>query len=354
MGAPTFTDAALTASGKIGRYFSIVTVLPTLFLVLWAYAIYRSDAWWDEPNMVALRDQLTHWSIPEVASLLLGTLVLALFLHPLQYATVQLLEGYWGASPLALAAAHLRVRHHRRRRETLLDRLDTHDDEIDAGHKRHHPDKKQDAYLDTAEADEVMPHVVMRDARQFRVDRYPRGGRILPTRLGNALRRYEDHAGTQYGLEAMHTAPHFWLVIPESHLVYVRDSRQLLDTTVRLCFVSLVATMLTVSATLTDGLWLLTALIPYGFAYLAYRAAISAVDEYGTAVETIIDLDRFLLYDSLGVARPANTTEERTTNEQLMALLKGNHQAEVTYVGDETRRAPGTNLLRRLFRRGDG
>jgi hypothetical protein len=87
--------------------------------------------------------------------------------------------------------------------------------------------------------------------------------------LGNTLRRYEDRVGTQYGLDAITTAPHFSLVAPEAHVAYVRDTRQLLDTTVRLCFVSLLAAVLTVAALVTDGWWLLIALVSYGLAYLA-------------------------------------------------------------------------------------
>lgn len=165
-----------------------------------------------------------------------------------------------------------------------------------------------------------MPQVLARDALQTRHERYPDGRRIMPTRLCNTLRRYKDAASAQYGLDAITTAPHFSLVIPDLHLTYLRDSRQLLDATVRLCFVSLLATLTTIAALLTDGLWLLVAFVPYA---LAYRAAIAAADEYGTAVATIIDLSRFALYERLGLPRPRDTDEERRSNVPLMSLCAG-------------------------------
>lgn len=360
MATPSFPEAALTAGSAIGRYFSIVTVVPTLFLVLWTYVLLSSDAWAGSPNVRALGTQLGELSVAKVAWLLVITMVLAFFLHPLQFATVQVLEGYWGVSHVGLGAARVRVRHHRLRMRQLDERVELQRDRIDEEHERWSGfsdngdadawSRNQDTFLGTPDADKVLRNLVEREALTARLGRYPSPHRILPTRLGNALRGYEDRAGAQYGLAAVPTAPHFSLVIPESHLAYVRDSRQLLDTTIRLCFVSLVAALLTVSATLTDGWWLLVALLPYGLAYLAYRAAVSAADEYGTAVATIIDLDRFLLYDALGVARPADTAEERTTNRDLMALVQGNEKATVTYVHGEPQQS-GTGVLTRLVRR---
>jgi|SRR6476469_1828597 len=356
MAAPSIADAALTAGGKVGRYFSIVSMVPTLFLVLWTYVLVKSDAWRAEPNLPALGVRLAEWSIPQVAWLLLGTFVLALFLHPLQFATVQLLEGYWGTSAVALGAMRLRVERHRGRAQRMRDHLDavenaidenfmshsTYSDDLDEDEYQHELDR----YLDLPKANHVVPHVVARDALELRWKRYPDGHRIMPTRLGNTLRRYEDRAGGQYGLNAITTAPHFSLVVPESHGAYVRDTRQLLDTTVRLCFVSLLATVLTVAALVTDGWWLLIALVPYGLAYLAYRAAIAAADEYGTAVATIIDVDRFTLYERLGLRRPRDTHEERETNAQLMSLLHREHIEALHYTPAADEKPPPRGLYR--------
>lgn len=356
MATPSIAGAALTAGSKLGKYFSIVTMVPTLFLVLWTYLLIKSDAWHGEPNLEALGIRLTEWSIPQVAWLLLATFVLALFLHPLQFATVQLLEGYWGSSTVALGAMRLRIAHHRTRAQRLAARVGNLESVVEESFEDHPtytddlPEEiyyqRLDRYLDSPNANQLVPQVVARDALRHREEQYPDGRRILPTRLGNVLRRYEDKAGAQYGLNAITTAPHFSLVIPEPHLAYLRDSRQLLDTTVRLCFVSLLATVLAVAALVTDGWWLLVALVPYGLAYLAYRAAIAAADEYGTAVATIIDLDRFTLYESLGLPRPRDTDEERLANDQLMSLLRWETTAIIRY----SRRPDENPKPRQLYR----
>jgi len=361
MAAPSIADTALTAGSKIGKYFGLVTMVPTLFLVLWVYVLIRSDAWHGAPNPTALGIRLSEWSISQVAWILLATFGLALFVHPLQFATVQLLEGYWGSSAVALGAMRLRVAHHRKRAQTLERRVDRLDEVIGERFQEHpscpeNPDdptydERLDRYLDSRNADDLTVHVVVRDALQARYERYPEGRRIMPTRLGNTLRRYEDAVGGQYGLDAITTAPHFLLVIPEPHVAYLRDSRQLLDTTVRLCFVSLLATLITVAVLLTDGLWLLVALGPQALAYLAYRAAIAAADEYGTAVATIIDLDRFALYDHLGLPRPRDTEEERRSNAQLMSLLRWETTETLQYAQRPDRNARPRQLYRPVKRR---
>lgn len=366
MAAPSIADAALTAGSRVGRYFSIVTMVPTLFLVLWTYLLVKSDAWRAAPNLEALGIRLADWSIPQVAWLLLGTFVLALFLHPLQFATVQLLEGYWGPSVIALGAMRLRIERHRKRAQCLATRVVKLDEVIETNFRSYlkrtaeesdqfdeEPEEPedidqelQDHYLDSAHANHLVPQIVAKEVLQHREERYPDGRRIMPTRLGNTLRRYEDRAGAQYGLEAITTAPHFSLVIPEPHLAYLRDSRQLMDTTVRLCFVSLLATVLAVASLVTDGWWLLVALVPYGLAYLAYRAAIAAADEYGTALATIIDVDRFALYEQLGVPRPRDTNEERETIAKLMSLLQWEQTQTIPYSGAVGEKLP----VRRLYR----
>lgn len=179
-----------------------------------------------------------------------------------------------------------------------------------------------DKYLDEEADDEALSHALAIDTYDKAKRRYPERARTMPTRLGNALRAVEDRAGHQYGLDAITVAPHLALIAPDSHVAYLQDSREQLDLAVRLCSVSLLATVITVPATLTDGLWLLLALVPYALAYVAYRAAVSAADEFTTALSTIIDLDRFALYRHLGLRRPRTTHQERRRNERLMLLLQ--------------------------------
>src|SRR5674536_368784 len=85
----------------------------------------------------------------------------------------------------------------------------------------------------------------------------------MPTRLGNALRRHEDAVGRPYDLNAVGVMPHIALCAPPEHLAYLNDQRTLLDLSVRLCVVSLLAAAAGFVLLARDGLWLLLCLAPY-------------------------------------------------------------------------------------------
>lgn len=346
MTAPSLTDTALGVGGRIGRNFSIVTLVPSLFLTMWVYALYASDAWQGEPDLGQLLSRLGGWTFASAAWLVLTTVLVGLFIHPLQFPTVQLLEGYWGRSAVARGAMLLRITHYRHRAWAMNRRVALHRDAINTAFERHlgdevkklsaaERDESLTAYLDGKPGHAVMSHVIGKDAINKAQARYPAGQRMMPTRLGNALRSAEDTAGRQYGLDAIATAPHFALIAPETHAAYLRDSREQLDLAVRLCSVSLLATVVTVPAVFADGLWLLIALVPYVLAYVAYRAAVSAADEYTTALSTIIDLDRFALYRHLGLPRPRTTAEERATNAKVVRLLRRDQNVRLRYAPNE-------------------
>jgi hypothetical protein len=270
-----------------------------------------------------------------------------LFIHPLQFPTVQLLEGYWGTSALARGAIWVRAEHYRKKAQKIAAEIEVNEgvlvdelaadrgDEVDAL-SDDELDQEVEKYLDDEPTEKALSHAIARDALTKAQDRYPRRARMMPTRLGNALRAAEDRAGAQYGLDAIIVAPHLALIAPESHVAYLRDSREQLDLAVRLCSVSLLATVITVPAVFTDGLWLLLALVPYALAYVAYRAAVSAADEFMTAVSTIIDLDRFELYRHLGLCRPQTTHHERRRNAKLMRLIQNDPEVSLSYAPEKT------------------
>lgn len=353
----------------MGRYFSLVSMLPALLLVLWVYSLLTSGAWSHPPQVGMAAHAFAKWSLGDAAWALVATLVLALFLHPLQFATTQVLEGYWGTTPAARAAMTYRVLSHRRRRSRMDNLEQFHQqswqDAADRAVAQRHvedvasgylpadgpgPDtwddatraRRRTALLDSDKGEHLVPDLVAEDAARRSWSRYPAGGRVMPTRLGNALRRFEDAAGAQYGLRAIPVAPHLALVAPQRHVAYLQDSRQQLDTTIRLCMVSLLATAVSIVVLLRDGVWLLVALVPYTLAYVAYRGAVASADEYGTAVATIVDLDRFLLYDKLRLDPPRDTTEERATNASLLRLLGGDATEALRY-----HREPSTQGRRR-------
>jgi hypothetical protein len=336
--APSFTEGTLNIGNRVGRYFGLVSMVPALFLVLWSAALATSGAWQGPPHPEWIGPRVGSWSIAGVAWLLLASLATGLFLHPLQFAMTQVLEGYWGYSRVARVLLRARIRHHRHRVQAteeavarLDDRLAQQIDEMIGRIERSDParvagksaEEQERLVLHSSEGNGLGGLLAAGEAAHHAAKRYPELDRIMPTQLGNALRREEDRAGSQYGLDAMLTAPHFALIAADKHVQYLRDTRQQMDTSVRLCVVSLLGALEAIACLATDGWWLLVALVPYALAYLAYRAAVAAADEYTTAVKTVIDLNRFTLYEVLNVKRPSDTAEERKTNAKLMELLEG-------------------------------
>jgi hypothetical protein len=349
---PSPTDAVLSVGRSIGRYFSVVSFLPSLVLVLWTYLLIASDAWSAVPCTVGpqapclhqAQMALTHWSVIKVTVLVIVALVFALFLHPLQFAMTRMLEGYWGPSSLAVTLMSMRILHYRRRLRDLNDMAGAADRErvrltlaayqlqfeADPSHEAD-PAKwtalrgaeRRTTFLDTESGDQVVKLLVTQQqaATRARADFPAAHRRVMPTRLGNALRRFEDAAGSQYELSAITVAPIIQLIAPPRHFDYLTEARQEMDTAIRLCLVSLLASALTFAFLLRDGWWLLLTFAPYGLAYIAYRGAVSSAHSYGVVVARVVDLNRFALYDELRVPQPADADEERGNNRRLMRLL---------------------------------
>jgi hypothetical protein len=347
------TDAVLSVGRSIGRYFSIVSFLPALVLVLWTYVLVASGAWSAAPCPVQHKAPcldhaqmaLTHWSLAKVTGFVVVALVVALFLHPLQFATTRMLEGYWGPSSIAVSLMTMRILFYRRQHYQLTQTADTagaartglldavlqkqfEADPEDPGDDPANwttPERaeRQHAILDSKDGERYAGLLVAEQqaATRARADFPVAQRRVMPTRLGNALRRFEDAAGSQYGLSAITIAPILHLIIPPRHFEYLTDARQEMDTSIRLCLVSLIATAMSFAFLLRDGWWLLLTLVPYGLAYIAYRGAVSSAHGYGVVFARVVDLNRFALYEELRVPQPTNAEQERASNRRLMRLL---------------------------------
>jgi hypothetical protein len=302
----SFADAALGAGSRIGRYFGLVSAVPSALFVLFVYSLAKSGAWTGHPDWQRATKAIEHISLGEFSFLLVLTLGLGLLLHPLQFAFTQALEGYWGGSQIpSELALHFTLRHHRRWR-TLDDR------KVD----------NQDAAETASYRDAVRARLGLETALRA-LQGYPTDpDRIMPTRLGNMLRRHEDRAGRIHGLSALTIHPYLVIAGDSGHIAILHDARQQMDIAIRLCGLSALAALVATGFLLTDGLWLLIALIPYLGAYVCYRGAVAAAANWGSALSTIIDLDRFALYEQLRLELPTDTGAEVRQNVTLMQVLR--------------------------------
>ena len=271
--------------------------------------------------------------VGEIVTLLVAALLLGLVLHPFQFSMTQLLEGYWGGSGIGLRLARWRILHYRCVARALNDeardadgawRRAVQDDRAARG-EGEDPEQRRRAeilWLDAKPGDRMLADYLRAEVARGARRRFPVAGRrTMPTRFGNVLRRYEDNVGRQYGLDILRIAPHLNLVAVKEHREYVDDCRKGLDLGVRLCVLFVIATALSVGLLAGDGAWLLLSLAPYCVSYLAYRGAVSSADAYGTALSTLVDLNRFALYEQLHVPLPSDTMAEKNRNVQLLKLL---------------------------------
>ena len=162
----------------------------------------------------------------------------------------------------------------------------------------------------------------------------------MPTRLGNVLRRAESQAGTQYGMDALQAVPHLLMIAPTSHVDYVNDQRSQLDLAVRMTLMSVLASATALIFLSPHRLWALIAVVPYMIAYLAYRGSVVAAGHYGSALDALINLDRFTLYEQLHVELPATTVNERAVNQKLARLFGYEPAEAVRYTHPPTNQGP--------------
>ena len=321
MAAPmaNIADIAGATRQSIGRYFSLVSFIPSALLVAYVFALLSSGALHRPPDLGSVTHAVSKLGIADVAALVFVSVGLGLALHPLQFAFVQFFEGYWGTGSLAQRARSARIWWHWQRLRALQDQSNYGND-----------------LLSDQEDDEDLRRRIAIVSLQDEADRLCADQPKLiydtmPTRLGNVLRYYESSAGAPYGLGAIAVMPYLARVAPAEDMAYVNDQRSNLDLAVRMILVSAIAFILSVGLLWRYGLWLLVALVPYTLAFLSYRGAIVAARAYGRAFAVVIALNRFALYERLHLPLPPNIFEERRNNETLVEILNYNASESLKY-----------------------
>jgi hypothetical protein len=82
------------------------------------------------------------------------------------------------------------------------------------------------------------------------------GGEMMPTRLGNVLRRHELEAGAPYALEAVTVIPRLLPVASDSIRESVDGARTQLDLSVTYCLVWSLAALIALGGFADDGWWI--------------------------------------------------------------------------------------------------
>jgi hypothetical protein len=347
-------DLAISAGERVGRYFSVVSVLPAFFFVTYVAILLLGTGSAEGFNPGRAFIELGELPWQTILWLVAMSLALGVVVHPLQFTVTQIFEGYWGTSRLALFLAQLRIASYQLRvldlescegesgdhwRQTARQMIESKNAGV-SNEARSRSSRRNRAiqsidletFLNSSHGQICMPDYLLEQACARERANYPESvRRIMPTRLGNVLRRHEDSTGIQYGLDPITIAPHMALVADPTHEAYVSDQGTQFDLCITICFLGLVATVVSAVVLVTDGFWIALALVPFAIAYLAYVGSISAAQGYSSAVATVIDLDRFKLYESLHLPLPAGTADEPKRGKGVIQLLSGGEMPRLTY-----------------------
>jgi hypothetical protein len=306
-------DIGTGIATSIGRYFSVVSFIPSAIYVLYVYLLIASGSWHHPPDWDAAVVSLGHLGLTGIAALVLSSVALGLLIHPIQFALVQFFEGYWGTWPVPQVLRRQRIVRYQERFQKLKTKKRTpHNLEARWRLAGYEPTSLSlvPVHSEFEEADRVL------SSFPKKIDE------VMPTRLGNVLRRTESETGSQYGLDALQAVQHLLLIAPAAHVDYVNDQRSQLDLAVRMTFMSAVAVVTTLLFLCMDRFWTLLAIVPYGLTYLSYRGSVVAATHYAAAIDVLVNLNRFALYQQLHLPVPANAAEEKAMNEALAEVLR--------------------------------
>lgn len=328
-GAPT-PKAQETLSQLVARILDQLSVsawLPAAtfvlsFVVIWSIREANSDPSTrgvDEVLGEAIRD-IGGMSFQSLI-LLIGTVVLVTTLtQAFAFGAIRLFEGYWRSGAAASRLADARCRRHETRRERLEHRRDSLEnaafayarqrmleedvpkltvDILEADRTGQKVDGATEEDREDARAVDWRPYANAMDIRRVEamsirlLGDYPEDDyRILPTRLGNILRSYEDrvHDPSEGSLEGW--VQRVFHQLPEAVQSQHDQHRNRLD-----LYGSMVVVFTLGGAA---GSWLLwtagtgyvaiAAVTAVSLAVLSYRAMIASARGYGSALQTIKDV----------------------------------------------------------------
>lgn len=154
----------------------------------------------------------------------------------------------------------------------------------------------------------------------------------MPTRLGNILRSAELRPKEKYGLDAFICFPRVWLLLPPDVKEALAKARDELDSTTHIWIWSILF--------ISWGILAIWA-IPAGLllTVLAYRWMLRSAGIYGQLIESVFDVYRPLLYQSLRWPLPGNPSEEHSQGEKLTAYLwRGSDQTVPEFAGSNSTR----------------
>src|SRR5580698_3443918 len=95
-------SAGAETGRSIGRYFAVISMVPSLLFVAYVYGLFAAGACTGSFQPAKALHSAEDLGIRGIVALFIAALLLGLVLHPFQFSMTQFLEGYWGASRIGL------------------------------------------------------------------------------------------------------------------------------------------------------------------------------------------------------------------------------------------------------------
>jgi hypothetical protein len=258
---------------------------------------------------------------PEKAVVLLATAVIGgLVLSALQTPLYRVLEGYRG---MPRRMRQWRIHRHIERKDRLGKRLqfarlafrEAHGSQRETDAAELAKLRADPAFSKIPEAKtELSPVTISVLAEKHR--RYPvADGQVLPTLLGNAIRRFEEYGYDRYRLDAVTMWNALAGAVPDSVRKRVDASRAGVDFFICLIYGQLILAVCGVAVLIaapghSPGPILAVA-VPIALIPVWYRLAVQATDEWAAAFRGLVDIGRKPLADALGLVLPTTLEQER-------------------------------------------
>jgi hypothetical protein len=345
----TFIGSATTEGLKgLGPGAFLVSIFPGAVLVLALFGLFGARLYpWQQPapgqpdGLAAFLDSASHLGAGGIVALVLAVLVLSVLIRPFQIAAVQLLEGYWTARSTGFLEA-LAVERQRRAKSVAMWAAD------EGSHPLTRPGPKFAEVAADASARQRAARI--QQGARLRSSDFPASIRqVLPTRLGNILRRAETSAGERYGLDTVTTYPRLYPQLSARLESSIATQLNLIDVSAALTLTLLATTALSAPLIARSG-WDAWRLLPAAFAMaavVAYGGAQRAARIYADLLHTAYDLHRFDMLTALHRPLPEWPALERRENAQLTRFLTGEDPipapgAPLTGRYDHDRTPPGS------------
>lgn len=286
----------------------------------------------------AFHSALTASAPVQAVALLVTAVVGGLVLSAFQTPLYRILEGYSWPARLRKRGTdrHEKARCLLEKRIKLarLSRRSEHDKLSDA----------DEAELSTLRADPFLQGVpeLSGDTSELdisllaeRLRRYPIGKeQILPTRFGNAIRRFEEYGYDRYRLDIITMWYALVGVVPDQVRKQVDASRASVDFFVCLIYGHVVVIISAVVALIADpgrfGGPVAAIVAATGLTVLWYLLAVRAIDEWAAAVSGLVDVGRKPLAESLDLDMPDTLEAERRMWELVSRQSRRAHSSHDT------------------------